>query len=450
MTLTWKSGLVMLVLLAETGSSLSAIAQPTDEPQPAMTRQQMKLQLEALKQRTSRLPLPPLTADELAAGRTPVNNGRLRSIYLPQSWQTFVVPGWGGGSSRQRSGGTAATLNSLQSRPDYGFKTRLFWIVSRGNDCQYCLGHQELKLRRVGMTDDQIAALDTRWDLFPSSEQAAMKLTYQLTMAPHKVQPGDVAALKEFYSDPEIIDIVYTVARYNAVNRWTDSTGIPQDQSFGSEEPSELNTPTSDEYANARSKVAPANVTVRPEWEPADIVTAKFAKIRQRTPVVMLPSVARGQHVLLSDTPGVTPPVWLQAIADLSVALDAWRQRQAMVRDGKTDLLLRAQIAWISARENRAWYSAAHARARYLALGGAEESLVSFGSMEQSAVAPGQAEALRFARKLTSSPQKMVDSDITRLQEHFTDYEVAEIIQLTCDANAFDRFTEALQLPLEF
>jgi hypothetical protein len=43
----------------------------------------------------------------------------------------------------------------------------------------------------------------------------------------------------------------------------------------------------------------------------------------------------------------------------------------------------------------------------------------------------------------------MDDVDITRLKETFNDFEVAEIIQLTCDANAFDRFTESLRLPLE-
>lgn len=430
--------------------SLQAVAQESDVPQPAVNRQQMKQQLEALKARTSRLPLPPPSAEDLASGRMLVNNGRLRSLYLPPSWQGFVVPGWGGSSARQKPASTASVLKTMQARPDYGFKTRLFWIVSRGNDCQYCLGHQELKLRSVGMSDDQIAALDSRWDLFPTAEQAAMELTHQLTMSPHTVQAADVAKLKEFYSDREVIDIVYTVARYNAVNRWTDSTGIPQDKSFGSEEHSNLTTPTSAEYVNVRSKIAPIDVATRPEWESIDEALAKMAATRQRQPAVALPTMEQARQVLLGDTPGVTPPVWLQALAEQSVALDAWRQRQAMVRDGQTDALLRAQIAWISARENRAWYSAGHARARIVALGSEPATLASFTALEQSASQPGHAEALRFARKLTSAPHKMVDADIARLREHFNDFEVAEIIQLTCDANAFDRFTEALQLPLEF
>lgn len=414
----------------------------------ATTRPEMKKQIQGLKERTARLPLPPLTPEDRAAGRPVVNNARLRSIYLPASWQPFLVPGWGGNSAVKPGASTTAILNSLQSSPDYAFKTRLFWIVSRTNDCQYCLGHQELKLKRVGMTENQIASLDSRWDLFPAAEQAAMKASRKLTIAPQEFGKPDIVELQKQFSDSEIIDILYTVARYNCVNRWTSSTGIPQDQAFGGEEPSELDTPTADEFANVTSQVAPSDYKPRPEWESRDAVAASLKAARSRTPSVELPTVEVARQILAADTPGVTPPAWFQAMARLPIALDAWKQRQALVRDGKTAADLRVQIAWVSARENRAWYSAGHARARYVALGGEEALLDSFAALEQAAK-PGPAEALRFARKLTSAPHTIRDADIARLKEHFSDHEVAEMIQLTCEANAFDRFTEALQLPLE-
>jgi len=118
-----------------------------------------------------------------------------------------------------------------------------------------------------------------------------------------------------------------------------------------------------------------------------------------------------------------------------------------MTRDGKTPPDLRILIAWITARENRAWYSMGHARARYLATGGNESLLYSFGDLENSAT-PTNAEVLRFARKLTSAPHTIIDADVAKLKETFDDFEVAEIIQLICDANAFDRFTEALRFAL--
>ena len=414
----------------------------------ASTRPEMKTRIQALKERTSRLPLPPPTPEELASGRPLVNNGRLRSLYLPVSWQPFVIPGWGGRTARRPSSGTNSLLKALEAEPGYAFKTRLFWIVSRANDCRYCLGHQELKLKRVGMTDDQLASLDCRWDVFPTNEQAAMRATRVLTLTPQLFGERNIAELKQYFTDSEIIDILYTVSRYNAVNRWTSSTGIPQDKAFGGDEQSELDTPTSAEFANVPSTVIPRDLKPRPEWEKREAVEAELLNACSRKASVELPSVGDARKILSKECPGVTPPAWFHAMSQLPVALDAWAQRQAMARDGKTAPDLRILIAWVTARENRAWYAAGHARTRHRALGLDEAALYSFAELEKVS-APGNAEALRFARKLTVAPHTIVDADIVRLKETFSDFEVAEIIQLICDANAFDRFTESLHLPLE-
>ena len=407
------------------------------------TRPEMKKIISALKNRQSRLPLPPPTEEEKASGRSLVNNGRLRSLYLPPSWQSFTIAGWGG---RNRS--SAAALKALQQSPDYAFKTRLFWVVSRTNDCKYCLGHQELKLRKAGMTEDQIASLDCRWDRFPPAEQAAMKVARQLTIAPHRISQSDLDAMKGYYSDAEMIDLLYTIARYNCVNRWTSATGIPQDQEFGGEH-SELETPTSEEFLNSRSNVAPFDHQERPEWESREAFGKALAATTNRTPLVTLPTMEQARLVLTSDSPGVIPPVWFQAVSGLPIALDAWAQRQALVRDGETPSEFRILIAWVSARENRSWYSASHALQRIRAAGIDDSRIDRFSDLEASLTTPGHAEAIRFARKLTSSPHSIEDDDIQRLKQHFSNNGVAEIIHLIADANAFDRLTESLRLPLD-
>ncbi len=66
------------------------------------------------------------------------------------------------------------------------------------------------------MTDDQIASLDSRWDVFPESEQAALKATRILTIRPFAFGDREVADLKKHFNDAQVIDILYTVARYNA------------------------------------------------------------------------------------------------------------------------------------------------------------------------------------------------------------------------------------------
>lgn len=430
-------------------SSLLSSSRAQDAVEPALTRPEMKQRLEALRQRQSRLPLPPPTDAEKASGRSLVNNGRLRSLYLPPSWTSFVIAGWGrGAASRPTPGGTTALLNALQAQPDYAFKTRVFWVVSRANDCQYCLGHQELKLRRAGMQEDQIAALDGTWELQPPAERAAFAAARTLTLSPHRFGPAETEPLLAHYKPANLIDVLYTISRYNAVNRWTDSTGIPQDQSFGGDEHPALDTPTSAEFAAVESKVAPRQPETRPDWESWEDYLAKVAAARSRTPLVPLPEATAAAAVLAGDTPGIVPPNWFRALSGLPVAVDAWTQRQARVREGESPLELRLLIAWVTARENRAWYAAEHARLRYAAGGRDTAPLASFATLE-AAVSPAWAEALRFARRLTSAPQTIGDADVARLREHFSDRETAEIIDTTADANAFDRFTESLLLPLE-
>lgn len=436
----WFRGAVCAVTLCSCGWA----ADSSEEI--ARTRPAMKKRIEALKEREARIPLPKLTPEELAAGRRSVNNGRLRSIYLPESWQTnrSATP-----NQPQGSVNVNAALNQQQQAPDYGFKTRLFWIVSRTNDCQYCLGHQELKLRRVGMTDDQIAALDGKWSVFPPEEQAGMQLTRKITLTPHLVTDSDLSALKKFYDDARIVDIIQTVAGYNSTNRWTASTGIPQDRSFGGDEPSQLDTPTSPEFSSVETKVAPIDYKPRAAWESQADCEAAIAACRGRTPLVKLPTVDAARQALMADTPGITPPVWCQAMAySPQAALRGWKHRQAVSRDGKLNPNLKALIAWVTARENRAWYSAAHARMKLNALGVTDAALYSIGG-DASGFSPAEQSVFAFARKLTSAPHTVVDEDVAGLRKQFSDNEVAEIIFLVCDGNSFDRFTEMLRLPLE-
>ena len=269
------------------------------------------------------------------------------------------------------------------------------------------------------------------------------------TLTPHLVTGEDLSALKKHYTDAQIVDIIQTVAGNNSTNRWTASTGIPQDRSFGGDEPSQLDTPTSPEFANIETKVAPLDYKPRAAWESRSEAEAAMAGCQGRAPFVKLPSMEAARQALAADTPGITPPVWCQAMAySPQSALRGWKHRQAVTRDGKLNANLKALIAWVVARENRAWYSAAHAKVKLNALGIADDTLYSIGTNEAS-FTPAEQATFAFARKLTSAPHTIVDEDVAGLRKLFSDNEVAEIIFLVCDANSFDRFTEMLRLPLE-
>jgi hypothetical protein len=100
---------------------------PGSAPLPVpLTRPEMKQYLEDLKARKPRIPLPELTAEEREklGERGSAYEARLRSLYLPA----------GGGG---RGGGTSGREPDPAMSLDYAFKTELFWIVSRANNCHY-------------------------------------------------------------------------------------------------------------------------------------------------------------------------------------------------------------------------------------------------------------------------------------------------------------------------
>lgn len=422
-----------MILIALTLCPRLALAAESSGPRtiPA-TRPEMKKLLEGLKEAEPRLPLRPLTEEEQQryGGRVRVNNALARTLYLPESWRTT--------SYRQDP---AMTL-------DYGFTVKLFWIVSRGNNCHYCLGHQEMKLLAAGLDEDTIAALDCEWSTFEPGEQAAMQLARKMTLEPHRVTAADLDALRSHFSDREIVEMVYHISRYNSTNRWTDSLNLPQDRSFR-DRSALLDTPTSPRFQNRTSVIVGGTLPTRPPLETGDEVARALDACRTRQPRVALLDEAAAREVLPAERAGAAMPQWFRAMAYFP---DTARGRldsfAALMQQGDLSADLKARIAWVSARHNRAWYSLARARQRLASLG------VDVGDIEAidrgaTLLAPAEREALAFAAKLTSAPQSITDGDFHRLREHFADTQVAQIVHFTCECNFFDRFTETLGLPLD-
>ena len=297
----------VMVSLAYSPMSIAAEG-VSDAPKPIpATRPEIKQALEALKDREPRLPLP-----APAEGETSVNNGRMRALYLPESWVA--------GGSRTRPPGQSRNFRGPWIDPnaklDYGLTRACFWVVSRGNNCHYCLGHQELALRHAGYSEDQVAAIDSDWSQFEPRQQAALGYARKLTLEPQLVGDEDVAKLKELYTDPEIIVLTYNICRFNATNRWTDGMGIPQDRRLGEEENSFL-TPTGEKFQNTASIVAPTTRAPRPPLPTRDEVKQALADCRERKPRIALPSEEEAAKALAQVLNGRVPVIWERAIAQL-------------------------------------------------------------------------------------------------------------------------------------
>jgi alkylhydroperoxidase family enzyme len=115
---------------------------------------------------------------------------------------------------------------------------------------------------------------------------------------------------------------------------------------------------------------------------------------------------------------------------------------------GALDLRLKAETAWIAARQDRAWYAVGTAKQRLLALGLSEDAVYALdGAWEDNTKA--ERAAFTFARKLTAYPEEVTDGGVEELRKHFKDREVAELVYHITNAAFFDRVTEACGLRLE-
>lgn len=327
-------------------------ASGADQPRPVpLTRPEMKQLIEDMKSRKPRIPLPELTEEEKARyGDRAVGDisrlyeSRLRSLYLPAG------EGFGFGGGNRAAGAAAGNANAgaaaaaprtglgRNSDPsmslDYPFKTELFWIVSRTNNCQYCLGHQESKLLSAGLKEEEIAALDGDWSVHTPAQRAAFAFARKLTYEPHRLSDADIDALRAHYNDSQILEMILSVSGNNAINRWKEGAGIPQSKDGGNfsrrtaegappdrpAEPQTYLTPTPEKFQSALTRVAPVvndpgtgeptkrTVCERPALESRAEVEKALEAARHRKPRLPLLDEAKARAVVSEAWPEGTLP----------------------------------------------------------------------------------------------------------------------------------------------
>lgn len=467
-----RTGTASLIVVLLASCSMAQDPDSGVRPIP-VTRPEMKQLLEDVKQRTPRIPLPELTVEERheLGERSDNYEARLRYHYL---------------ANGRREAGSRSTGFGRSQDPrmtlDYGFKVELFWIVSRTNNCQYCLGHQESKLLGAGRSEDRIAALDGDWSEFTEGEQAAYRFARKFTFEPHLLSEQDIDQLNAHFSDLQILEMILSMSWNNSINRWKEGVGVPQNPGEGgysrlaaatSGEPIRLDaegkslpqgsylTPTGPRFQKAISRVAPIIIdeltgtpttqviSQRPALEDLQEVHAQWLKARTRT--ARLPLVdARSTRELFELAPSTTPvPNWLRLLANFPE--EGLRRGNALLEaESNSDLspLLKAQLAWIVARQDRAWYALGQAAQRLNELWQGE-------AMQQALDGNGSEFSVQdrqlflVAKNLAASPVILSDLEVAEALETAGAAAVVQTIQYVTQRAAFNRLTEAAGLPLE-
>ncbi len=457
-----------------TSKATAAATAPAPVP---LTRPEMKAMLEESKRDVPRLTPPPPSAEELSDNRQHKNpfvgTRRVRSLLPPElrGGFFFLMDGRTLEMDIQalrdpKAPPSEAIGNTDPSRRidpdpnmtlDYAFKTMLFWVVSRSNNCIYCMGHNETQLNAFGVSEDRIAALDGDWSPFTLAERAALNLARKLTVAPQTITDDDIAAVRQHFSERQVLEMIGIVAGFNAMNRWTGPLRLTQ------EEFRDFLRPTSPKYAESLTSVGPAAPgsrgarcpaapAPRPALEPPSVVEAKWAECRERRPRFALVEESVARALLPEGTfpPDRPLPNWVRLLVHFPKAGPA---RIATLRISETKgalpARLNAQLAWVSARADRAWYALAHARERLRGLGVHDDAIFAIDRADASRFTLGERAAFAFASKLTVDPARIGDADFNELKKYYSDSEIAEMIYHVNHDLFFDRVTEAARLPLE-
>lgn len=104
-------------------------------------------------------------------------------------------------------------------------KRLIGFIASHAAGCRYCEAHTILAAERFGATPERLAAV---WDyhrspLFSAAEKAAFDFALAAASVPNAVSPEIGAALKQHWTDDEIVEILGVIALFGFLNRWNNS-----------------------------------------------------------------------------------------------------------------------------------------------------------------------------------------------------------------------------------
>ena len=170
---------------------------------------------------------------------------------------------------------------------------------------------------------------------------------------------------------------------------------------------------------------------------------------RKRTPRLPLVAEAKARTILPADWPQGPLPQWVRLLANFPRSGKA--RILALHNDEvKGDLtpLLKAQVSWIIARQDRAWYALAEARTRLRNLGQSDEQIFRLDGTWEG-YAPAEQSLFAVARKLAASPVVLTDADVAEAVKRAGNRDVVQLVNYVGDRAMFDRLTEAAGLTAE-
>lgn len=315
--------------------------------------------------------------------------------------------------------------------------------------------------------------MDGDWSDSTPAQRAAFTFARKLSFEPHRITAADIDSLRKHYNDLQILEMILSIAGNNSTNRWKEGVGVPQereasrfltrgDRPVPQDRPLPIKsflTPTPERFKGKITQVAPfqtdakngqpnrQTVSRRGPLESRSEVEQMLRSCQQRTPRLPLLEATEARQVAGEAWAATEPlPQWVRLIANFPLE---GKTRIASLRAGDEmgDLspLLKAQVSWIIARQDRAWYALQQAKTRLQELGLSDDQIYCLDA-NWTEYTPTERALFTLARNLAASPIVVTDNDVAAALELTGPREVVQLISYTTNRSYFDRFTEAAGL----
>jgi AhpD family alkylhydroperoxidase len=103
------------------------------------------------------------------------------------------------------------------------------FAVSTANGCRYCVLHQVLGLRRLGVSPAKLVSMKKDDSQLTPRERTAVTFARKVTRAPAAVNDEDFRALKSEFGEQGATEVLLQTAAFSFMNRFTDGLRLPSE-----------------------------------------------------------------------------------------------------------------------------------------------------------------------------------------------------------------------------
>lgn len=111
---------------------------------------------------------------------------------------------------------------------DAGLKRLIGEAASKAAGCFYCSAHAAHGAETQGVSQEKVEAVWNFEDspLFTDAERAAISLAMKAGRMPNETEDADIEALRAFYSEAAIIEIISVISMFGFLNRWNTTLAM--------------------------------------------------------------------------------------------------------------------------------------------------------------------------------------------------------------------------------